>query len=92
VGNCSVGELKGIEQSLAPKTDKGINVMPKKICKWYPLCPIKRFYEEGKLGKTWVEKYCWDSNEKCVRYQLEERGEPHPDNLLPNGEVRKELK
>jgi hypothetical protein len=62
------------------------------ICKWYPVCPIKRFYEEGKLEETWVEKYCWSNNKNCVRYQLEERGEPHPDNLLPNGEIRKELK
>ncbi len=66
--------------------------MTRRICKWYPVCPIKRFYEEGKLEKIWVEKYCWNNNEKCARYQLEERGEPHPDNLLPNGEVRKELK
>jgi hypothetical protein len=53
---------------------------------------MKRFYEEGKLEKTWMEKYCWSNNRKCARYQLEERGEPHPDNLLPNGEIRKELK
>jgi hypothetical protein len=39
-----------------------------------------------------VEKYYWDNNEKCVRYQLEERREPHPDNSLLIGEVRKELK
>jgi hypothetical protein len=68
--------------------------MTKRICKWYQVCPIRRFYEEGKLEKTWVEKYCWsnNNNEKCSRYQLEESGEPHPDNLLPNGEIREELK
>jgi len=65
--------------------------MPTKVCKWYNVCPIKRFYEQGKLGKKWVERYCWGDNERCVRYQLEESGEPHPDNLLPNGEIRKEL-
>jgi hypothetical protein len=63
----------------------------RRICKWYLVCPIKKFYEQGKLEKTWVEDYCWGNNEKCVRYQLEERREPHLDNLLPNGEVRKEL-
>jgi hypothetical protein len=66
--------------------------MSKKICKWYEVCPIKIFCEQGKLGKEWIERYCWGENERCVRCQLEEPGEPHLDNLLPNGEVRKELK
>ncbi|RLC62334.1 MAG: uracil-DNA glycosylase [Chloroflexi bacterium] len=65
--------------------------MPTKVCKWYNVCPIKRFYEQGKLEKKWVERYCWDDNERCVRYQLEETDEPHSDNLLPNGEIRKGL-
>jgi hypothetical protein len=63
-----------------------------KTCKWYPVCPMKRFYEEGKLEKFWIEKYCMGNNLKCVRYQMEEQGEPHPDNLLPNGEIRKDLR
>jgi hypothetical protein len=29
--------------------------------------------------------------ESCVRYKMEERQEPHPDYMLPNGEIRKEL-
>jgi len=62
--------------------------MTRRICKWYQVCPIKRFYEEGKLEKSWVEKQCWNNNEKCARYQLEEREEPHPDNLLPDGETK----
>jgi len=66
-------------------------LMTKGICKWYQVCPMKRFYEEGRLEKTWVERYCWNDNRSCIRYQLEERGEPHPDNLLPNGEIRQEL-
>lgn len=65
--------------------------MSGKVCKWYEVCPIKRFYETGRLEKKWVEKYCWGDNRKCVRHQFEERGEPHPDNLLPNGETREEL-
>jgi hypothetical protein len=66
--------------------------MPSNVCKWYEVCPIKIFYETGKLEKKWVEIYCWGDHERCVRYQLEESGQPHPDNLLPNGEVRRELK
>ena len=64
----------------------------KKICKWYQCCPIKYFVDHGMLEKKWVEDYCLIGNKKCIRYQKEESGEFHPDNLLPNGEIRKELK
>jgi len=66
--------------------------MPGSVCKWYEVCPVKRFYEQGRLEKKWVETYCWGNYESCVRYQLEESGQPHPDNLLPDGEIRKDLK
>lgn len=66
--------------------------MAYKICEKYEACPIRRFYEQGKLEKEWVEKYCWGDNKKCARLQLEKKGEPRPDNLLPNGEIREELK
>ena len=64
----------------------------KKVCKWYQCCPIKYFVDQGMLEKEWVENYCLIGNKKCIRYQKEENGEFHPDNLLPNGEIRKELK
>ena len=66
--------------------------MKESLCKWYSCCPIKHFSEEGKLEKFWVENYCFIGNKKCVRYQKEERGIPHPNNMLPNGEIRKDLK
>lgn len=53
---------------------------------------MKRFYEEGKLERKWIEKYCMDDYKSCVRYKLEEAGIAHPDNMLPNGEVIKSLK
>ena len=62
-----------------------------KICKWYPVCPIKYFVDHGKLDRKWVEQYCLVSNKNCVRYKLEESGEYHPDNMLPNGEIKEEL-
>lgn len=62
------------------------------VCKWYSVCPMKRFYENGKLEKKWIENYCKENYESCVRYQMEEAGEPHPDNMLPNGEIREDLK
>ena len=64
----------------------------KKVCKWYQSCPIKYIVDHRMLNKEWVEDYCLIGNKKCFRYQKEESGELHPDNLLPNGEIRKELK
>ena len=58
-----------------------------KSCMWYPVCPMKRFYESGKLDATWVNDYCHGNWKACVRYQMEERGEPHPDNMLPDGTI-----
>ncbi len=52
---------------------------------------MKYYYERGKLDKKWVENYCFISNKDCVRYQLEEKGISHPDNMLPNGEICKDL-
>ena len=63
-----------------------------KVCKWYYTCPIKRFTDEGKLERSWIEQYCLVGNTNCIRFQMVERGELHPDNLLPNGEIRKGLK
>ena len=62
-----------------------------KICKWYYCCPIKFYVDEGKLDKKWVEEYCLVGNKDCIRYQMEENGEYHPNNMLPNGEIKEEL-
>ena len=61
--------------------------MHKKQCKWFPVCPLKRFFEEGKLDKKWIESYCWDKWEECIRYHMEEKGQYHPDNMLPDGSI-----
>jgi len=63
-----------------------------KDCKWYPVCPMRRFYEKGLLGKRWVELYCKGDWESCIRYQMEEVGEPHPDWMLPDGRLDEELR
>ncbi|MBD3196297.1 MAG: uracil-DNA glycosylase [Candidatus Lokiarchaeota archaeon] len=61
-------------------------------CKWYICCPIKKFVQEGKLEPKWINDYCLIGNKKCIRYQMEEKGTPHPNNMLPNGEIREDLK
>jgi hypothetical protein len=32
--------------------------MNQKVCKWYPVCPLKFYYEQGKLDEIWIKKYC----------------------------------
>jgi len=44
-----------------------------KICKWYTVCPMKRFYEEGKLDEKWIKNYCMGDYESCVRYQMKRK-------------------
>jgi uracil-DNA glycosylase family 4 len=61
-------------------------------CKWYTVCPMKRFYEEGILESKWVELYCKGDWKSCVRYRMEENGEAHPDWMLPDGSIDMELK
>lgn len=61
-------------------------------CKWFPSCPLKRFYDEGKLRREWIERYCRGDWESCVRFQMEERGEPHPDWMLQDGSISESLR
>ncbi len=61
-------------------------------CKWYPVCPMRRFYEEGKLDRKWIELYCKGDWESCVRYQMEEEGRYHPDWMLPDGSLDETLR
>ena len=61
-------------------------------CKWFAVCPMRRYYEQGKLEQKWIENYCKGDNQKCQRYQMEENGEPHPDYMLPDGSLDESLK
>ena len=63
----------------------------RKICKWFDFCPIKRFVEEGKLPKKWVEEYCFKGGKNCKRYEAEEKNIFHPDNMLPDGTLDEKL-
>ncbi|MBN1625433.1 MAG: hypothetical protein JW944_02825 [Deltaproteobacteria bacterium] len=63
-----------------------------KPCKWYYCCPVKAYTDRGELERYWIEEYCLVGNKNCIRYQMEERGEYHPDNMLPDGKIYKALK
>jgi len=62
-----------------------------KICKWYTLCPIKYYVENGKLDIKWIEEYYLIGNKDCFRYKMEEDRIHHPNNMLPNGEINQDL-
>jgi hypothetical protein len=58
-------------------------------CKWYNICPLRGFERKGKIDKSWSRSYCetignWRN---CKRYQLEEKGIYHPDNMMPDGAI-----
>ena len=61
------------------------------ICKWFPVCPLKYFYEDDKLDKKWIDDFCKGDWKSCVRYYKEENNIYHPDNMLPNGEIDENL-
>jgi len=63
-----------------------------KECKWFPVCPMKRFYEARKLSEKWIKQYCKGDWNTCIRYHLEERGEMHPDWMLPDGTIDEDLR
>jgi DNA polymerase len=66
-------------------------MIPQKQCKWFPVCPMKYYWQQGRLEKKWIDNYCRGNWQKCIRYQKEEAGEYHPDNMLPTGEIDNRL-
>ena len=40
----------------------------KKVCRWYnETSGMKKAYDEDLLDKKWIEEYCWNEGEDCVR-------------------------
>ena len=56
-------------------------------CKWFAVCPMKFYWEQGKLDTSWIDNYCKGKWSRCIRYEKEEKGIDHPDNMLPNGKI-----
>ena len=61
-------------------------------CKHFPRCPLRNFEAKSMITSKWRKKYCEKDFLKCVRYQEAEKGISHPDNMLPDGLVYKNLK
>ncbi|MCF7910967.1 MAG: uracil-DNA glycosylase [Candidatus Cloacimonetes bacterium] len=72
-----------------PQTQEKYNKLHTFIhpCKWYNYCPMKRFYQQGRLERKWIELYCHGDWQACRRYQMEENHQYHPDNMLADGSI-----
>ena len=66
----------------------------KNMCRWYnETSGMKRAYDRGLIDKKWVEDYCWNGGQNCVRKQrFEQEGYVSPDYVLPDGTVDENLK
>ncbi|MBN2600884.1 MAG: uracil-DNA glycosylase [Candidatus Marinimicrobia bacterium] len=53
---------------------------------------MKRFYDAGFLAEKWIHDYCCGNWKRCVRYDMEESGRFHPDNMLPDGSIDRDLR
>lgn len=56
-------------------------------CKWKNSCPLRRLENKGLIDLDWSKKYCRSDNNwlNCKRYQAEEKGLAHSDNMMPDG-------
>jgi len=65
-----------------------------KMCRWYnQTSGMKRAYDKGLLDKKWIENYCWNGGNGCIRKKkFEEEGYVSPDYVLPDGTIDKKLK
>jgi len=66
----------------------------KNVCRWYDSTSgMKRAYDAGMLEKKWIDEYCMNGGQGCVRKQrFEEEGYVSPDYVLPDGTVDEKLK
>ncbi|MEA1897499.1 MAG: uracil-DNA glycosylase [Bacteroidota bacterium] len=65
--------------------------MKQSQCKWFHVCPMKYYWEQGQIESKWIENYCNKNWLNCIRYEKEENGIEHPDQMLPNGEIDENL-
>ncbi len=58
-------------------------------CQWKNICPLRDLERAGKVTNIWKDKYCntRENWRNCRRYQMEEQGVVHSDNLLPDGSL-----
>lgn len=59
----------------------------KMTCKWHAICPLRSLENKGLIGHKWRKEYCETTGNwrECKRYQMEDKGFPHADNMMPDG-------
>ncbi len=64
------------------------------VCRWYDeTSGVKRAYDRGLIDKHWVEDYCLNGGNNCVRKKrFEEEGYVSPDYVLPDGSIAENVK
>ncbi len=60
-------------------------------CKWFQVCPMRTFYKKGLLEEKYITSYCKGDWNACVRYQKEEAGIYHSDNMRQDGVIDETL-
>jgi hypothetical protein len=54
---------------------------------------VKRAYDLGLIDRKWVENYCWNGGNGCIRKERFEReGYVSPDYVLPDGTISERVK
>ena len=73
--------------------EKGIR-RGKNGCCWYDSTSgMKRAYDAGMLDTKWIDEYCMNGGQGCVRKKrFEAEGYVSPDYVLPDGTVDENLK
>ncbi len=68
--------------------------MIKMACKWLEMSPLRKLEEQGKISKKWKKDYCLTNENwnNCKRYQFEAEGKYHPDNMMPDGSINKNIR
>ena len=66
----------------------------KNMCIWYnESSGVKRAYDLGLIDRKWVENYCWNGGEGCVRKKrFEMEGYVSPDYVLPDGTISEHVR
>jgi len=62
-------QAKGVYDELS----KLITMEKIKTCKWFPVCPMKFYWEAGKLDDKYIKDFCHGDWLSCVRYQKKKR-------------------
>ena len=52
---------------------------------------MKVYYEDGQLEEKYITSYCKGDWSSCIRFQKEEAGIPHPDNMRQDGSIDENL-